>query len=974
MLALAAALTSGCGAAPERRPEAPDIDDIDALLARGRSVYSKEGPAEALPLFERALAAYRERGDRLGEAVCLGLIGNCYKRFGDFPRARAHLEKALSLKGELGNRLEEGTTLNHLGLLFWEMGEYEDAVEHLNRSIFAAREVMDQELEAAALNNLSLVYDELGDYERSLQQYQRALELQRAAGDEAGESATLGNIGGVHLLLGSYRECLQYYEEALALSRRLELKPSESQDLGNHARCLLHLGRVDAARTEFQEALALARGAGLRKEEADWLTGLAAVWLREGEYEEALESYQKALETYERAGLKRELVEALNEVSDLQARLGDAAQAERAFRRAIDLAREIGYARGITMNLLTLGDLESRRNRPEAALALYREALSAARGADERDHIARSLIRIVLLPRAREVVPDADALANEAVLVARAMEAPLLEAEAFRARAELLRAQGRNEDALSSFADAEARLAVVDEPETRWRILLGRGRTLSGLGRRAEAVEALKEAVRTIEEVRARLRLERHRAGYLEERDQVYVELVELLLQMDEPREAFRFSEKLRARSFLDLLQRGHPPIRDRAKRQAERELLERIRSLDERVLAEGEVSSQGAVGALSSELRSAESDYAEFLGALRVDEPRYAAIRSLDVPSAGAIAERLPEKGALVEYLVAPGSLVVFVVTKKHVRALTVPVTAAELYDKVELLRDLLSRAEGDAWSKPAARLHSVLIEPIENAGWLEGVDELYLVPNGILHYVPFTALPRPKDEWAKYLLDDFTVTHLPQASVLMKQGGESSGSNLLALAPITTGLPLAVREVEFLGSLYAGAEILVGRDARESSFKAEAGRFRRLHLATHGYFHPSNPLLSGVELEAGEGEDGRLEVREILDLRLGAELVALSACETGLGSGHFTDIPAGDELVSLSRAFLYAGSGAVLASLWKVDDQSTLDLMSAFYQRLEREGAASALASAQRALRQGGRQRHPYFWAGFVLVRATI
>jgi CHAT domain-containing protein len=301
------------------------------------------------------------------------------------------------------------------------------------------------------------------------------------------------------------------------------------------------------------------------------------------------------------------------------------------------------------------------------------------------------------------------------------------------------------------------------------------------------------------------------------------------------------------------------------------------------------------------------------------------------------------------------------------------VPVTADEIYDKVELLRDLLSRSNGDAWAKPASRLHSVLIEPIENAGWLDGITWLYIVPNGLLHYVPFAALPRTKSGEPRYLIDDFTVTHLPQASVLAERAGDPTGSSLLALAPSTSGVPFAAREVEHLAALYDGAEILVGRDARESAFKARAGEFRRLHLATHGTFDPWNPLRSGVELEPGDGEDGRLEVREIFDLRLDADLVALSACETGLGSGYFTDIPAGDELVSLSRAFLYAGSRSVLATLWKVDDRSTLDLMRVFYERLEREGPGAALATAQRALRSGeGSERHPYFWAGFVLVHA--
>jgi len=142
-------------------------------------------------------------------------------------------------------------------------------------------------------------------------------------------------------------------------------------------------------------------------------------------------------------------------------------------------------------------------------------------------------------------------------------------------------------------------------------------------------------------------------------------------------------------------------------------------------------------------------------------------------------------------------------------------------------------------------------------------------------------------------------------------------------------------------------------------------------VHLATHGYFNKLNPLFSGVELEAGSGEDGRLEVHEILGLQMSADLVTLSACQTALGSGYFSEAPPGDDLVGLTRAFLFAGSPSVLATLWEVDDRSTLELMRAFYGGLRGANKAAALAGAQRKLRNGnGRYRHPYYWAPFVLV----
>ena len=165
--------------------------------------------------------------------------------------------------------------------------------------------------------------------------------------------------------------------------------------------------------------------------------------------------------------------------------------------------------------------------------------------------------------------------------------------------------------------------------------------------------------------------------------------------------------------------------------------------------------------------------------------------------------------------------------------------------------------------------------------------------------------------------------------------------------------------------------SRLLIGRRATETSFKRLAGNYDFLHLATHGYLNSYAPLLSALELEPDRENDGRLEVLEILQLRLHARLVTLSACETELGSGYFSEIPAGDEFVGLTRAFLSAGARAVVASLWEVDDRSTYDLMVRFYRDLRGADDASALAKAQRELVvRGGRFRHPYYWAPFVLV----
>ena len=192
--------------------------------------------------------------------------------------------------------------------------------------------------------------------------------------------------------------------------------------------------------------------------------------------------------------------------------------------------------------------------------------------------------------------------------------------------------------------------------------------------------------------------------------------------------------------------------------------------------------------------------------------------------------------------------------------------------------------------------------------------------------------------------------------------------------MAPERSRLEYAPLEVRRISRFFPKNHLLLeGRRATEASFKSRSGSFRVLHLATHGSFNKINPLLSSLELEPGGGEDGRLEVHEVLDLRLAADLITLSACDTALGSGYFAEVPAGDDFVGLTRAFLFAGSAPVLATLWKVNDRSTLELMETFYSRLGAGDKAAALVAAQRNMVQsGGPYAHPYYWAPFTLVGA--
>lgn len=953
---------------------AASLPTPDDLFGKARDVYEAQGPAAALPLFEEALAGYRAAGDRKGEAITVGLVGNCHKRLGDLDKALALLRQALAMKRELGDRLEAGKTLSHLGLVFWERAEYPEAIRHLEEAAAIGRDLGEAKLEGSSLNNLALVYDELGDFTRSTAQYRRALALYRRTDFPRGEGDTLGNLGGVSLLLGRFREAMGWYRQALAISRRLGNKPAMSQDLGNLALCHAGLGEVAEALADFDRALALARESGLAKEEADWLKGKGTLLVETGRHSEGLELIRAALARYEASGLQREKAETLEQLALLHLELGDVSAAEENLKRALETARAIGHARGIHSGLVALGELERRRGRTDQAKALFREALAAAKASGDRGLEAACHLRLSAV--LRDLADFAPALeeARGGLELARAEGAKLLEAEAlFEAGDSELRL-GRAETSLAEFVAGDRLLEGLGEPDIGWRLAHGQGRALEALGRDAEAVEACRRAVGRIETVRGRLREERFRAGYIEERYEAYVDLVRLLLRVGRDDEAFSAAERLRARSYLDLLSRetrdpGLPPAQQRRATELKQRIRALERALDAEARSPGNVR-RNSSGLFSRELAAAGEEYDAFLSGLRRTDPAVAAAWSLAIPEAAAIRGALPPDAALLEFVVGNDEVMVFVLTRERLRTHVTRLSRRDLSAKVALVRELVLR-RGDDWRAPAASLAAHLVEPLEKAGWLAGRRRLYLVPHGVLHHLPFALLPHgPK---GRLLVEEHNLVVLPSAGGLVLRGDvRQPPGTVLALAPRSPRLRHTGAEASAVAEAHAEPRrLLLGEAATESAFKSAAPGFRVLHLATHSRWNRLNPLLSGLDLEPGNGDDGRLEVHEILGLRLDASLVTLSACETALGSDLLGAVPAGDDFVGLTRAFLHAGSGAVLASLWEVDDRSTLELMRAFYAGLATAGPSEALASAQRSMLAGGTVlTRPYNWAAFVLV----
>ena len=490
----------------------------------------------------------------------------------------------------------------------------------------------------------------------------------------------------------------------------------------------------------------------------------------------------------------------------------------------------------------------------------------------------------------------------------------------------------------------------------------GLARAYAELGRTDDALAASGEAVRYVEDIRADLGDSDLRSGYFEGKQGIYQQAVFLALQAQHPDEAFDLAERSRSRTFLDLLGNNTTLSKGRTRALVDEEVRLRARLSEAQARAQEGAESPESDRA-RAQIEALDRDYRAFLARVRKESLEQASLMAVEPVTLTEIQGLLPAGVTLLEYLVGDSGGAVWVVDRERSTVVMLPGDRQSLIAEVRKFRTAIIKQApiGDVQNQARA-LYRRLLEPARPE--IRGT-RVVIVPHGVLHYLPFGALRSTNGRW---LVQDLSLSTLPSASVLryLADKGTGASSQTLVVGNPDLGaelaLPWAEREARMVGQREQGSTVLVRGEATESQVKKLVGSAGMVHLATHGELSEDDPLSSAVLLVPGSGEDGRLEVREVFALDLHARLVVLSACETGLGK-----LSRGDELVGLQRAFLYAGTPAVVTTLWKVDDRATFELVRSFYGRLEGAGPVEALRQAQ--LETMRAFPHPYAWAAFGL-----
>ncbi|HXF05031.1 MAG TPA: CHAT domain-containing tetratricopeptide repeat protein, partial [Blastocatellia bacterium] len=674
------------------------------------------------------------------------------------------------------------------------------------------------------------------------------------------------------------------------------------------------LGERQKALEYFSQALSLHRAVGNRAGEATTLGNIGLVYNALGERQKALEYYSQALSLHRAVGNRTEEATTLNNIGQVYADLGERQKALEYYTQALPIFRAVGDRAGEATTLGNIGYVYFALGERQKALEYYTQALPIFRAVGDRATEATTLNNIGYV----------------------------------------YFALGERQKALEHYGQALALHRAIRNRDGEVTVLGGLAVLKRGLGDLAEARAHLEDALRLFESLRAAAPGPELRASFFASKRGYYEFYIDLLLQLHEREpgrghdlRAFEASERARARSLLELLAEARievtsgiaPELKAR-----ERAIHARIAGIQRELLRAHARARPKAreIAALEEALKRADEERQQLELEIRRRHPRYAELQYPEPVGVREVQARLDEQTALLEYVLGREGAILFVVTREGFQAIRLG-AAEEIRERVRRLREAIAVGPlRTAWGNYVVngrRLYQQLVEPAER--WLAGKRHLLVVPDGALYYLPFEVLLTSGELTVEdprrlpYLVRSYAVSYVPSASVwvgLWRSGEERPEKTFLAYADPVYGearsesavgralssafgelrklppLRYSRREVEGIARLYSAEEVklYVREQAREENVKGEALEgYRYVHFATHGVLNEQAPSYSGLVLTLPSGseegrEDGLLQVYEVFNLKVRAELVVLSACETGLGQQM-----RGEGVVGLTRGF---------------------------------------------------------------------
>ncbi len=519
------------------------------------------------------------------------------------------------------------------------------------------------------------------------------------------------------------------------------------------------------------------------------------------------------------------------------------------------------------------------------------------------------------------------------------------------ARAKALYETGKQEEALAIYKGLLSHPQLNEWGSIYWQILFDMGKHSIRVGKTGEGIQILEKAVSSIEEKRSTIDREAGRIGFVGDKQAVYNCLISALVGSKQYEKAFEYVERAKSRALVDLLASKKDFAVKRGNEQEIKRILVMNESIEEGVIIQNTPADRNKTRSIQIKAREDLKNMA----------PELASFITVTSQPIAEIQSHIPVQEALIEYYYSDGDMYAFILSDGKLQ--TVKLDSIGLTEDMQAFRKLIETPGSTRFMDVSKKLYKRLFQPLES--FLDK-HSIIIVPHGALHYLPMNALHDGKG----YLIDRYSIRIMPSSSTIKYLSGRKTrkSGGILIFGNPDLGNPkydleYAQKEATEVANINPSSRVFLRKEATEGALRKYGKSYNYIHFATHGQFNPDAPLKSVLLLAPDEEYNGMLTVDKLYSLNLDADLVTLSACETGLSK-----IANGDDLVGLTRGFLYAGSKSIVASLWKVDDLATSQLMARFYTELDKSDKREALRTAQ--LETKKQYPHPYYWASFQLM----
>jgi CHAT domain-containing protein/Tfp pilus assembly protein PilF len=1009
-LALALIILYSCGLSQT-------IHDLDSLNLAGSKLYKRGNYRQALEKHYAALKIAKALQEENRIAETFGLLAQAEIQLDLFDSVAVHANRMLAIARTTKNSRFESTALRTLADVYSRCRKYPEATRFYTDAARIAEEIPDSAEMAIIYGNLGNVYGDTGQFDTALTLYHKSLVLNRVLHVPRRVADALQNIGITHVQQGRLPQALAYLDSAQTIFTLLNDDVSVGRTLTILGSVYDEQGAFPRGIEALQHALAIAEKTQIPSDIAYALGNMGIHYWNVGEYAKTAHYFSRANVIFEQLCDDYNASVTYTNLGALYTSVGDYAQALSCLQRALRIKEKLSELPGIAIVYSTIGTVYAEQGRLQQAKTFLNKSLTMCRRIGDTLTTAKVHIALADILLREKNFQLSERHIADGINLFRAHGVRTQVAGALVSLGLLRMAERRLPDAARCFDDALSIANEINSPEWKWKAHAGLGAIHEEQSAWDEARHDYALAVNELEQVRTMIEAGELRTTFVQSQISPYESLIRVLARLHtaSPTKVFADTtfvvlERFKARSFVELLAESRADVRrglSEEQKLQEHALLNHISKIQSRLIETG--MDRSAREHALEDLKVAEDELLQLQSEFRRTNPAYANLKypsPIDVQTVQS--QILSEGDLLLEFSLGSKRSYLWLITKDSSRLVELP-SAATIERQARVFLSELRR-------RPTSATLTGSLSAIRSAGtslfktlfgnWAKEVlsaRNLIIVPDGILFYLPFEALPLPSA--SGYLINRLPVSYAPSATVLVQLCARPDSArpplDLLAFGDPTfarkqngnhpvasttvravdifknltrdvTPLPLTRKEIHDIASHCSSDKttLHLGNEATETDVKKEElFSYRYIHFATHGILDENVPSRSGLLLSTVDDstEDGILQMNEILNLEMDADLVVLSACETGLGK-----LMKGEGMVGLTRAFHYAGARSLVVSLWKVADNSTAALMDGLYANLVKSHTPpEALREAKLNMLKSSvpTWRHPYHWAGFVV-----